>query len=377
MKITKTLFLVISILAIFLAGCSKNSVKPNQEQEVLNLESEFGGYLATSESPAFGNVELLSEQQSDIAYDDQILLNPEVSEITADANAGVYHLRVVWGQLRFDSTVENNTAWNGSLTISRGAEVIRRLINFEEGQDYILPRDSRKKIEWVSVTSVHSDGIAVDIFIPPLKPIFDSIYVNDTLVIDTVFPDDDEVTVRFETGPYSRVFDIEELQSLDTIVFLEDSNALAFHAFRLDRHRCPRGFLAGHWGVDENGKGVFRGKWMNESGMIVGYLQGHHGQRKNGENVFFGKWISVNGNFEGFVRGFFQPIFDGTDPESIDQNFGGYFYGGIFNAEKMLIGLMGGRFANPEDGQRGFFQGRWKIGCPHESFSDGMRDEGM
>ncbi len=162
---------------------------------------------------------------------------------------------------------------------------------------------------------------------------------------------------------------------MDTIVFLEDSNAVAFHSFRLDLPHCPRGFMAGHWGVNEDGMGVFRGKWMNESGMIVGYLKGHYGQRENGENVFFGKWISANGNFEGFVRGFFQPILDDSNGEANHLTFGGYFYGGILNAEKMLIGLMGGRFANPEDGERGFFQGRWKIGCPNEAIADGMRDD--
>ncbi|MFQ5499120.1 MAG: hypothetical protein ACE5FH_05575, partial [Candidatus Zixiibacteriota bacterium] len=291
----------------------------------------------------------------------------------ADPDAGYYHFRTVWGQLRYDSASIAATDWTGSLSISRGAIIVRRLIHFEIlGQDYIVPRTSRDLVEWVSQTTVHNDGLAVDLFIPPVPPIIDSTvtWVVDSLgdstqiiAVDTTIIASDPVTLTFTTGPYSRTFGLDELVALDTVVELADGNAVAFDAFRLDRMPCPRGFLAGRWGYNEDGNGRFKGVWMSKRGEITGYLRGHFGTNDRGEDVFFGKWVERSGRFAGFVRGEWNSHPDPRSVDNAEERAGGWFRGAIFNADRMPIGVMHGRFRSADDDDKGFFQGRWKLRC--------------
>lgn len=369
-KLLAPIFIVTLIL--WTGGCSESPTEPASGN--LNLEDEFGGYSASPESPGFGNPDLVDEAEGDVEYEDEILASPETDSIISCPATGYYHLRVIWGRLCYDSSVTEITDWTGALTVSRGVEVIRRVIRFEPGQDYILPRTDRRLIEWVSKTTVHNDGIAVDIFVPRLLPVFDTTEVlvvdsvgdtSFTVVVDTIFPEPVPATVTFETGPYSRTFDLEELTSLDTIIYLDDSNAVAFHAFRLHRYPCPRGFLAGRWGFDENGKGRFRGVWMTNWGRITGYLKGHFGKNSAGVNVFFGKWISRNGQFEGFLRGTYGHI-PGPNANVNDtarKHARGWFAGRIYNANRDPIGILKGKYRAAPRFQNGFFQGRWKLFC--------------
>lgn len=353
---------LLALVLIWATGCSQNPADPDQNSQALS--NFFGGYEAVAEAPAFGDAQMASDDASEIEFDDPILLSPGVDSLVSHPEVGLYHLRVVWGRLEFDSTVASATDWSGSITVSSGGVVVRRLIRFEEGQDYLLDRTDRKLLEWVSVTTVHNDGLAMDIFVPLADSIRDSGGV-------TVAP----FTLTFETGPYSRTFSSEELMRLDTIVYLDDSNAVAFHAFRMDHSPCPRGFLAGRWGFDEEGEGVFMGRWMDRGGRIVGHLKGHFGRDEMDQKIFVGKWISADGNFEGFVRGRWEMHPDFHADERAFEWAGGWFAGGIFTADRVQIGVLGGRFVVSSDPRGGFFQGRWRVRCPgSDSGMEGRRD---
>ncbi len=383
----RKLFFPLAVVATIFwgIGCSENPVDENGSTD-LNLDSEFGGYTASVETPGFGDASLTDEEGANVEYDDPILFVPVVDSLVSDPDAGVYHLRIVWGRLCYDSTVTTATDWSGSLTISRGAEVLRRVIHFEDGQDEILTRTDRQILEWTSITTVHNDGIAVDLFVPPLYTTYDTsdVAVVDSLgdttwsqVIDTVYPDPTPITVAFETGPYSRTFDLSELMSLDTITYLDDSNAVAFHAFKLDRLPCPRGFLSGNWGYDEEGNGVFRGIWMSRNGRIDGYLTGHFGLNSDSLPVFFGKWIDKSGNFEGFLRGTYGARPNMNSHGNGMQNAGGWYTGRIYNADRRPIGVLKGRYRNADDGRKGFFQGRWKVHCSQPGDVQSDTEEGF
>jgi len=390
MKIKELLLAFMPALLLLLAiGCSNKNVEPELLIDEPNLTDEFGGYSTASESPGFGDDELLDEAYaSDDEYDDPMLSDSAVTVFTGDPEAGLYHLRIVWGQLRFDSTMTNPTDWSGSLSITRGVEIIRRVINFELGQDYIVPRTDRKLIEWVSHTTVYNDGIAVDLFVPAAESVLDStkVEVVDSagntviiIVVDTTWPKVEPVTVSFSTGPYSTTFDLDELISLDTIVFLEDSKAVAFHALKLDRFPCPRGFLAGRWGFDDSSNGRFRGVWLNRAGRVVGYIKGHFGQRDNDEKVFFGKLVSREGHFQAFIRGHWA-FGDTSLIVASSTPTGGLFRGQIFSEDRLQIGYLAGHFiiATHENGTiGGFFRGRWKIACPDEGWSDTDNNDGL
>ncbi len=361
----KRILALISILALFgllTIGCSDNPSDSDAVSADLNLNDEFGGYTATSEGAGFGDHELLasSDDIEGDEFNDPIVLSPQIDSMIADSVGQFYHLRLLWGQLRYDSSVTVQTDWSGSLSVSNGVEMIRRTIRFELGQDYIASRTDSSLIEWVSYTSVHNDGIVADIYIPP------------TAV-------DENVTVSFETGPYSRTFTLDELASLDTIVYLEDadSNAVAMYGFKRQSGYCPRGFLSGHWGYDDEGDGVFRGVWMARAGWITGYVRGHYGVNADGDRVFFGKWISVDGEFEGLLRGAYDHHPSTHANPNALRRAGGWFYGHVFNGDSEEIGVLKGKFRSHPAFRNGFFSGRWKLYCDSNTdklsnFEDGF-----
>jgi len=356
----------LAALLLWAAGCSKNPTNPTSEVTPVPTQ-EFGGYTATNEAPAFGDQDLVDAQGSEQEVSDPILASPTTQEIVNNVDAGMFHFRAVWGRIPYDSTVTTVTDWTGSLTISRGAIVLRRVIQFEESRDSILPRTDRTLLEWVSFTGPHHDGVAVDLFVPPAPPTYDSSWVpsdgDSVLVIDTIPAE--PVTLTFATGPYTRTFTLTELASLDEVVALEDGNSVAFQSLRIFREVCPRGVLSGMWGYDVDGKGIFKGFWMSGSGHLTGYLEGGFGKDSLGVNVFFGKWIDASGQFEGFLRGTWGHKPPTANEESNGKGPGGWFAGGIFDANGNAIGILAGRFHSAKEYKKGWFQARWKLNCPN------------
>jgi len=376
--------LMFTAALVWIGGCSESPTSTTSTDST-NLVDEFGGYKATPEQPGFGDAALIADSGSEVEVNDPLLASPEVTPFTSDPEAGLFHLRAIWGQIPIDTLATDPIDWTGSLTISRGAEIVRRLIRFEDGQDYLLDRTDRKLIEWVSTTTIANDGIAVDLFVPPPKPVLDSTEVIDvdtlgdttiSYVIDTLPPE--PVTVTFATGPYSRTFSLPELARLDTVVELDNGASVAFHAMQLFRVPCPGGFVIGGWGYDDQGQGRFRGRWMNYGGEITGYLRGHFGQTQNGRRVMFGKWINKAGDCEGFLRGIYEPLRHrfGNDQQS-DQQAGGMFRARVYNANREPIGELNGRYESAPDRAAGFFQGRWRLDCARPD-NDGMiMDDGL
>lgn len=373
---------VVALVLLWVVGCSKSSNSITDTPST-DISAQFGGYTTSNELPGFGDATLSAESEGEVTVEDSYANSALVDSVLRDPNAGFYHLRVTWGHLRYDSTETDWTNWNGSLTLSYGAEVVRRIIKFEDG-DSLLPRTSRGLIEWASKTREHYDGLAVDLFVPRQVPTIDSLVtitvdsLGDTVrtvVYDTLptVP----VTLSFQTGPYSRTFSFRELVALDTIVTLDDSNSVSFTAVRLDHFPCPRGFLAGLWGYDTTGLGVFKGIWIAKSGLIDGSFEGTFGVNDSGKQVFYGKWIDTDGRFEGLLRGYWGDI---PRPDHRTRAYrwaGGWFLGGIYNGDATLIGVMGGKYRSSADGTQGFMQGRWKIGCPDfdtDNNNDGFCD---
>jgi hypothetical protein len=384
---------VLAGILLLTIGCSDNATDSQDEITGLNLHDEFGGYTTSAEQPGFGDADLIESEEEEQLVEDVLAASPEVQSMSEDPASGFFRFRAVWGQLRLDTTVTEVTDWTGSIEISRGGMLVRKTIRFEPN-DGLLPRTHRKLVEWESRTTIHNDGIVVDLIIPKLFPTFDTTvtYEVDSLgdstkvfVVDTIPPDVEPVTVAFRTGPYSRTFSLAEVAALDTIVTLDDSNMVAFSGMQI--LRCPRGFLGGRWGRDDEGRGVFRGKWIDHFGRIAGWLRGHYGVDDDGLRVFFGKWINRGGDFEGFLRGTWHPRrHDATDAESAMRCASGRFEGTIYRANRTPIGRLGGHYGTAPWLDGGFFMGRWKLACPDEPrpddrldsnwepYSDGMRE---
>jgi hypothetical protein len=365
-----------SLLMIWAVGCSNNPT--DTTGDTTNLAEDFGGYTATDEAPGFGDPDLIATEGEEVEIDDPMLSSAPIQELLNDMDAGMFHFRAVWGRIPYDSTVTEVTDWTGSLTVSRGALVIRRLIRFELNQDTYLPRTERELVEWVSATTVHNDGIAVDVFVPPPELVIDTSFVVDGT--DTTWTYDtlpvDPVTLTFETGPYTRTFTLEELAALDEVVELADGNKVAFHGIQFFRQVvCPRGILAGHWGYDDEGNGVFEGLWFSHRGYVDGYVHGHFGVNEQGEKVFYGKWVDRDGLFEGLLRGIYgyAPWVRNSDVASHRPS--GWFRGRIFDASENPIGALAGRYGAAPNVHGGWFQARWKLYCNEITINDNGRGE--
>ncbi len=417
--------LAIAMIAAF-SGCLKNPAEPTTSgSTTLNLNTPTGGYTSSNEAPGFGDPSLDPSANDEKPYADPMQSSAQIDSMQTNSAVDWYHFRALWGHLRKDTAETEISDWSGSLTISRGALVVRRVIKFEDN-DTILPRTDRRKVEWISHTRPHHDGIAVDIFVPRPRPIIDttgdssltvdttmkidSIPVIDTIlhidssivvdtltndttvtvdttftlgfhivydttfmfdttfagggtVIDTIYPPND-ASLTFTTPKYSRVFSLADLLKLDTIVTLPDTNEVAFSALRIYRNLCPRGFVGGQWSaIDSTGLGYFKGRWISKFGFADGYVEGHYGYNEDSVQVFFGKWIDSAGGFEGFLQGRWGVLASRRHHKSEDR---GWFAGQILDANMTQIGVVRGGFAECDSLAGGFMAGRWKLICNDE-----------
>ncbi len=352
-------------------GCSQNPTANKQINN--NISSQFGGYTTANEAPAFGNRALATSVDQEKSFADPMSSLAVLDSISANPSSGIFRMRIVWGRLMPDSSVKVVTDWSGSLATTRGVELLARTIRFE-ANDSILTRTDPKVIAWVSQTTTGSDGIAANIFIPRAFPTIDTTITikvdtlgdtTKTIVIDTIPPV--PATVTFNTAPYSRTFTLAELVKLDTIITLSDSNAIAFHAFRVTRISCPRGFLSGDWGgTDSLGQMIFSGTFTSQEFGLKGFVMGTFGTNDSGVNVFFGKWIDNNGFFQGLLRGYWGTTPNHHANDRAKFRAGGWFVGGVFDGNATLIGELSGKFKRGDSTHVGFFQGRWRLNCPNE-----------
>jgi len=340
MKRTVFLFALLAALGLMLGGCSSSTNSPDP---TANLE-DFGSYTTAKEQPAFGDPFVEAVMDGEEAYNDPIAVSPAVDSIENDDSTAVYCFRMIWGNLQDDSGITESTDWSGSLSLSRGAIVVTHTIRFEPLQDYIMPRydDSGnfvpETLGWVSKTSVGFDGIAARLIIPPSVT-------------------DDTVIVTYGSAQLTISFPITVLDDLDTLINISLGNAISFQANRCESGPDirSRGHVIGRWGQDENGQGVFYGRWMTTRGLVVGAVKGEWGVDSTGAQIFVGKWIDRTGNFEGFIKGVWRDRGQG-------KNAAGQFRGRIFNALREPIGVVKGHFKKGTTRWGGFFAGKWCVG---------------
>jgi hypothetical protein len=226
---------------------------------------------------------------------------------------------------------------------------VTHTIRFESRQDYILPRYNDEgfyipeELRWVSTTSSGIDGIATRLYIPPSNT-------------------DEVVTVTYKTRRMAITFTMDELEDLDHIVDVGYGQAILFQSMRYEPGdgRPTRGQLGGYWGRNEDGRGIFYGRWKTSGGRIIGTLRGEWGVDSAGVPVFIGKWVDMSGRFQGFVKGTWQEA-----DVCLGMNcptHSGIFEGRIFNADRNPIGALKGRYWHAPENPRGCFAGVWCIG---------------
>ena len=344
----KRYLVILGLLAVFgfvIGGCSQTTDPVDDSAAI----EDFGSYKATDESPNFGDADIaeLTSTVEEVEVADPIATSPIVTAVEAQDIPSIYTMRIVWGNLERDSGVTELTDWSGTLTLSRGAIVVKRTIRFEPGQDYLLPRynDSGvyvpEQLGWVSQTSWNIDGLRINVYIPPSE-------------IDP----DEAVTLTYESPQLTMSFTTDDLGELDTLVDIGYGNAISFQSMRFDPTEATRGALAGRWGRDDDGNGIFYGTWIGAHGRLMGTLEGTWGFDENNKPVFAGKYIDVDGKFQGLFKGVWRI-------RGLGANAAGHFTGRIYNADREPIGVMKGHFKKGETRTGGYFAGRWCVGCPN------------
>ena len=356
------------LLAVWiLPGCSDSPLGGSTDSDLLDrtqvvdLDDPYGGFNFGDESPMFGDEFLMENYGADAVTDvyDVMASDPIVADLERQPRSRTF-LMITWGNLERDTTITEWTDWSGGLSVDNGVAVVKRLIRWD-AHDQLLERTARDKIEWISKTGPHFDGIVV-----ALHKTSERDSTRDSTAVDVV--SDEPLSVTFRTGPLTVTINEEDLKDLHRVVVVDDAgNAVAFNTIEINPERCAAGFMAGQWkNVSHRPGGIFRGKWISHNGLHMGHLRGVYGTNRRGENVFFGKWINQGGQFRGLLKGHY-----GRN----DEGPGGWFKGVWLNRSLHTRGgLRGGWQASDRIDGGGFFRGQWAEPCAIDNEGDGEGD---
>lgn len=356
--------LTLFALGATLAGCDDDNgmlgtagddVSGTATMETLDLDAEYGGLSFSDEVVAFGDDDLIAlanaSDASALVDDEEDSVRSDDPSIDSPAMRHTY-LRVLWGQL--DGAYDRNSDpasisrldWSGSIKVSEGAVVLKRTILFERPYDHRLPRTSRDSLAWKSFTGRHFDGVLVKIISP---------------VVDGVA----QGSMTFSTPQYETTLRVSDLADFELLVDVDaNGNAVSFRGQSFVRERCFEGFTNGFWKHHADRPetaaiemGAFRGRILNQSGVVVGYLMGRYGLNTAGDRVMAGKYIGRNGRIVGLVGGTWEPA-EGAQST-------GSFQARWVNRGGNVKGTLMGRYRANDADQigDGFFEGRWQESC--------------
>ena len=363
----KNLISMIAAAALIaaLSGCFLSDDSPTSPATVpepgIDLDSPTGGFTTSDEAPAFGEPEAFEAFNADAPVLDPIENTYEYQTQLQAEGALVFELRAVWGNLFAidDSTRAESCPldWSGSLRLEGGLVCMQRAIAFEPADS--LYRIDQSTIAWISRTGPHVDGVHVKLVLPPSPP-------EDSASFDRTSP-----RLVLRTGPFSRIFTVEELAGLRLIEPVDRCGNGISIASAPALPLCPHGHLVGGWtflppdsvaASDSSGTvyGGFRGVWIGAGGRIAGHLRGVFGVASDGRRVFFGKYIDTTGRFMGILRGEYDPRPGEDDAAPIPR---GYFAGMWIDEGGLTAGRLRGLWMAEAESGAGCFHGVWGMNC--------------
>lgn len=319
--------LAVLLLATCTTACTTDGASPDDVAAVTSdLEQVNGGFDTADEVPMFDEELAFNSAalEADATVTDTMSADPEVSTIESAPNGDRIRVLIAWGRMPADPTATTGRDWSGSLTVSRGAVIVGRTIGFEEATDHLLPRTTRDRIDFVSMTRPFADGLALRILDPDRT-------AADPLTLSYAGNDGSTASV-----------DVRALLAAPARIDMGDGYRVVAIAVR-ENDACDHGFLRGRWHALREGLGVYRGLVTNEAGEVTGHIRGIWGQRQNGDKVMFGKFIARDGSFRGVVAGTYEA--------------------GQFHARWLDRagdhGLLGGAYVDSPNVRGGVFHGRW------------------
>jgi hypothetical protein len=320
------------LAAATLAACSATTSEPEDAEEIASaIERENGGLDMADDGPMFGDAELFAEAaiEPDSAVADPMATDSETAAQLASPDAALYNTLVLWGQMPPDMANQDGHEWDGTISINRGAMVVRRQIGFEDETDALEPRSDRRSVSFISITVPRVDGLLLTIADPD-PAAAEPLVVTYTSASGAVFS---ATMADLVSGVQSQPVD-------------ESGNRIAAAALPRPVDPCAHGTLRGRWHRVEPGRGRLIGVVSNPEGETIGHMRGVYGRRTTGEQVFFGKYIDLDGRFRGLFGGGYRD---------------GHFQGRWIVRDDLDHGLLAGEYRETIDGPEtgGFFVGRW------------------
>ncbi len=256
------------------------------------LEQPSGGLTTTDEAPMFGAEPEFQAAaiEPTIAVADPMEQDSAIVEMGQLPDVGRLRVAIVWGQLPPDRSITTVTDWSGTISVNRGALLVRHTIGFEPATgDHLVPRADAKTVAFDSTTRPFADGLALTILDPTPS-------ASDHLTL----------TYTPTTGA-PIVFAVADLLAGPVSVDVgAGGNRMIAVALRRDADPCDHGFMRGRWHAFRDGLGGFLGVVADDDGNPIGHVRGIWGVRKNGDQDFFGKYIANDGSFRGILAGHYE-----------------------------------------------------------------------
>jgi hypothetical protein len=320
----------LSLALMSTAACTSPDELGEAEEIAQALELDNGGLDMEDEAPMFGMDDIFTDSSvfdEGVEMVDAMESDVEVVAMNDSPDALLFDTAILWGQMPADPSNDQARNWSGSISINRGAIVLRRTIRFE-GVDRVMPRTDRRRVDFHSVTRPHADGLVMTL-------------------IDPTPAAADPLVLTFATDAGSHDLPVSALvDGIESRVVDADGNRVTAEASPRPVDLCNHGRLRGRWHKVAEHRGVFLGGVSDARGNPLGHLRGVYGQRQNGDKVFFGKYINRNGRFQGILRGTYDE---------------GHFEGRWINRNGEF-GALGGAYRETVPGPRvgGHFLGRWR-----------------
>ena len=268
------------------------SAEDEADQIASAIEEENGGLDMEDEAPMFGADEAYAtaSMEADTTLADPFATDTTVAQMIELPDALAASVAILWGQLPPDPEPEASAVvWSGTMSVNRGAIIVRRAVGFEEATDRILPRTDRTAVSFDSVTRPFVDGLLLTVVDP-----------------DPTNAEPFTLTYTRNDGA-SRSVELADLLAGPYIENVDDQgNRMIAHALRRQADPCDYGFARGRWHALREGLGGLLGVVSDEDGTPIGHIRGHWGIRRNGEHVFFGKYIDRDGHFRGIFGGHYR-----------------------------------------------------------------------
>ena len=338
----KVLFILLAGLIVALLGCSRQATPPNQtaapDYEATAVEADK---LLVANQP--------SDEQMNTTID-RTAVGDSLLNVN-DTMLAVYSISMLWGQIPPQPTDTTPAFdWSGSASVNGvGRYAIVCPIDFERGQDSLVPTINPTTVAWHSTTDSDVDGLATLLMLRR-----DVQYVMEPHFV-------------FSTGMATLDIPISRMEKFDTVVFVNNRQSLAVRSWRIIRPVCPSGSLNGDWIrlVNTGDSGTFHGTWNGPDGKSLGPLAGRFWTNPDGSRQFEGWWSAgmltvIAGELKGtwsFVDPSMCPLcgsgmgeFHGRFIETLGDRRSGEVRG-IFG-----IGPGPGQTIMP-------FRGIWKVNC--------------